>query len=227
MLDASAAMKARAAQGEPAGRAPARRQEAGDGVRPALDPHPGLLRRGHARARRRDPDAHGRRDAARPRRDHRRHRPRAVALRRRDHDPHPRPRPDAGTRRVRHRAGDQRAHQGLASLPDHGRHPHLRGASRADPGRTVAWSGDANNVWRAGSTRRRGSASPSTSRRRRSSRPARRSSPGRRREGGARQRHHRSVRGGGRGRRRSSPIAGSRWATTTTITATISSAPIR
>ena len=49
-----------------------------------------LLRCRHARTRRRDDHADRRGNAARPRRDHRRHRARPVALCRCDHDPHPR-----------------------------------------------------------------------------------------------------------------------------------------
>ncbi len=70
----------------------ARRQDAGDDLRQALDPHPRLLRRRHAPARRRVDHADRPGDAAWPRRDARRHRPRALALRRRHHDPHPRSR---------------------------------------------------------------------------------------------------------------------------------------
>ena len=79
-----------ARQGREAPRAPARRQDAGDDLRPALDAHARLVRCRHARTRRRDDHADRRGDAARPRRDDRRHGARAVALRRRDHDPHPR-----------------------------------------------------------------------------------------------------------------------------------------
>ena len=64
----------------------------------------------------------------------------AIMIRTLDHDDAAR----AG--RVRHRAGDQRPDRPLPSLPGHGRHHDLRGASRPDPGRTVAWTGDANNV---------------------------------------------------------------------------------
>ena len=41
-------------------------------------------------------------------------------------------RPD-GDGALRDRAGDQRPHQAVASLPGDGRHPDLRGASRPDP----------------------------------------------------------------------------------------------
>ena len=85
-------------------------------------------------------------DAARPRRDHRRHRARALALCRRHHDPHARPRRADRARRSRHGAGDQRPDQALASLPGDGRRDDLRGASRLDQRPTVAWTGDANNV---------------------------------------------------------------------------------
>ena len=73
-------------------------------------------------------------DAARPRRDHRRHRARAVALCRCHHDPHARPRAGRRACGIRHRAGDQRPHQALASLPGDGRRDDLRGASRRDQG---------------------------------------------------------------------------------------------
>jgi hypothetical protein len=66
----------------------ARRPDGRADLREALDPHPHLLRRGRAPDGRRDDGALGRRHAARPWRDHRRHRPGAVALRRPDHDPH-------------------------------------------------------------------------------------------------------------------------------------------
>jgi ornithine carbamoyltransferase len=52
MLDASVAMKAKLkAHAKPA--KAARRQDAGDDLREALDPHPGVVRRRHAPARRR------------------------------------------------------------------------------------------------------------------------------------------------------------------------------
>ena len=82
-------------------------------------------------------------DAARPRRDHRRHRARAVALCRRDHDPHPRP---------RRRWSSLRAYatvpviNGLTRLshpvPGDGRRDDLRGAQRPDP-RPAPWPGPA------------------------------------------------------------------------------------
>ena len=112
----------------------ARGQDAGDDLREALDPHPGVVRRRHAPARRRVDHADRRRDAARPRRDHRRHRARAVALCRRHHDPHPQPRCAAGAGRARHRARHQRADAALASLPGDGGPDDLRGASRPDRG---------------------------------------------------------------------------------------------
>ena len=92
MLDASVAMKAKLKAHEKgqAGQA-ARRQDAGDDLREALDPHAGVVRCRHAPARRRIDHADRRGNAARPRRDHRRHRARAVALCRCHHDPHPQP----------------------------------------------------------------------------------------------------------------------------------------
>ena len=75
-----------------------------------------------------------RRDAARPRRDHRRHRARAVALCRRHHDPDPQPRGAARTGRARHRARHQRADAAFASLPGDGGSDDVRGASRPDRG---------------------------------------------------------------------------------------------
>ena len=93
ILDAANAMKAKRTKGEKPTVPSARRQDAGAGVRPAVDPHPRLVRSGDARAGRRDDHAHRRRDAARPRRVDPRHGARAVALRRRDHDPHPRATP--------------------------------------------------------------------------------------------------------------------------------------
>ena len=100
---------------------PARRQDAGDDLRQALDPDAGVVRGGDQAAGRRRRRAQHAGHAARPRRDHRRHRARAVALRRCDHDPHRRHEQAAGAGRARHRAGDQRPHRPLASLPDHGR----------------------------------------------------------------------------------------------------------
>ena len=123
-------MKARAPRRRGAA---ARRQDAGDDLRQAVDPHARLVRRRHAPARRRDHRADRPGNAARPRRDHRRHRARAVALCRCHHDPHPRARHAARARAVRHRAGDQRADAALASLPDHGRRHDLRGARGPDP----------------------------------------------------------------------------------------------
>ncbi len=110
----------------------ARRPRARDDLRQAVDPHARVVRRRHAPARRRDDHADRRRDAARARRDDRRHRARALPLCRCDHDPHPRPRGAARACRTRHRAGDQRPDAAVASLPDHGRPPDLRGASRPD-----------------------------------------------------------------------------------------------
>ena len=133
MIEASRAMKERLKREGALDRQAARRQDAGDDLRPALDPHARLVRRRHAPARRRVDHADRPGDAARPRRDHRRHRARALALRRRDHDPHPRARDAAGARRACDRAGDQRAHPALASLPGAGRRDDLRGASRLDP----------------------------------------------------------------------------------------------
>ena len=71
-------------------RSSARRQDAGDDFRAAVDAHPRLVRSRHAPARRRCHSADRGGDAARPRRDARRHRARAVALCRRHHDPHAR-----------------------------------------------------------------------------------------------------------------------------------------
>jgi ornithine carbamoyltransferase len=45
-----------------------------------------------------------------------------------------------------HRACHQRADRRHASLPDHGGHHDLRGASRPVKGKTFAWTGDGNNV---------------------------------------------------------------------------------
>ena len=56
-------------------------------------------------------DADGQGDAARPRRDDRRHGAGAVALCRCDHDPHARPRDGERACPTRHRAGDQRPDQ--------------------------------------------------------------------------------------------------------------------
>ena len=132
MIEASRAMKAQRQAHRPPPTA-ARRQDARDDLREALDPHAGLLRRRHAPARRRVDHADRPGDAARPRRDHRRHRAGAVALCRRHHDPHARPRRADRARRARDRAGDQRPDAALASLPGDGRRDDVRGASRPDP----------------------------------------------------------------------------------------------
>ena len=106
ILGAAAAMKA-ARAGKPRGRAGCRagagRAGGGAGLREALDADAGQLRRGRAAARRRDDGALGQRDAARPRRDHRRHGAGAVALRRPGDDPHLRPGDAAGAGRPCHR----------------------------------------------------------------------------------------------------------------------------
>ena len=86
-------------------------------------------------------------------------------------------------------------------------------------GRTIAWSGDANNVLASWVHARRGSTSPSTSPPPSNSRRHPPCSPGRSR------RAHASTSPPTPSRRwtvpmPSSPIAGSRWATTTSITAT-------
>ena len=120
----------------------ARRQDAGDDLRQALDAHARLVRCRDAPARRRRHDAHRPGDAARPRRDHRRHRARAVALCRCDHDPHPRPRSAGRACAARDRPGDQRPDAALASLPGDGRCDDLRGASGADQAATP-WPGPA------------------------------------------------------------------------------------
>ena len=86
-------------------------------------------------------------DAARPRRDHRRHRARAVALCRRHRDPHPRPR-GTSLELARHATVPvingltRRSHpcQVMADVMTFEEH---RGPIK---GRTVAWTGDANNV---------------------------------------------------------------------------------
>ena len=65
----------------------------------------------------------------------------AIVIRMLDHDDHARTRPP------RRRAGHQWPDQAVASLPGDGRRPDFRGASRVrSRARTVAWSGDANNV---------------------------------------------------------------------------------
>ena len=125
----------------------ARRQDAGDDLRQALDPHARVVRRRHAPARRRGDHADRRRRcssaAARRIADTARVLSRyvdAIMIRILDHDDGRR----AGA--PRHRAGDQR--------PDRRSHPcqvmadvmtfeEHRGPIR---GRTVAWTGDANNV---------------------------------------------------------------------------------
>ena len=118
-----------AGERSPRGAAAARGQDAGDDFRASLDAHPRFVRRRDARARRRDHRADRRGNAARPRRDDRRHRARALPLRRRDHDPHPRSRRPRGARGACDGAGHQRAHQTIAPLSGDGRHPDLRGAS--------------------------------------------------------------------------------------------------
>ena len=127
------ARRRRRAQGAAEGRRAleaARRQGAGDDLRQAVDAHARLLRRRHAPARRRDDHADRHRDAARPLRNHRRHGQGPVALCRRHHDPHHRPCAAARAHRACLRACHQRADRRHASLPAHGRHHDLRGASR-------------------------------------------------------------------------------------------------
>ena len=51
-----------------------------------------------------------------------------------------------GARRACDRAGDQRAHRQIASLPGHGRHHDLEEHRGAVDKQTVAWVGDGNNV---------------------------------------------------------------------------------
>ena len=97
------------------------RQDHCHDLRQAFDADAGVVRCRHPAARRRVDHADGPGDAARPRRDHRRYRARAVALRRRHHDPDARSRSGAGTGRTRHRSGDQRPDQAVASLPGDGR----------------------------------------------------------------------------------------------------------
>ena len=91
------------------------------------------------------PDRHG--NAARPRRDHRRHRARAVALRRCHHDPHP---------RSRRRSSSSRAHATVPVINGLTKRSHpcqvmadvmtFEEHRGSISGRTVAWTGDANNV---------------------------------------------------------------------------------
>ena len=129
IVDGSIALKRRrAAEGKAAQPKPL----AGRTLAMIFDPDARVLRRRHARARRRNPDADGRRDAARPRRNHRGHGQGLVALRRRHRDPHAGTVAGRGTGAPRQRAGDQRAHQGVASLPGDGRRDDLRGAPRPD-----------------------------------------------------------------------------------------------
>ena len=71
--------------------------------------------------------------------------------RRRHHDPHPRPRGGGRARALRHRAGDQRPHPPLASLPGAGRRDDLRGKARARSA-AAPWPGPAmpTTCWRPG-----------------------------------------------------------------------------
>ncbi len=137
MIDSARAMKT-ARNGRPKGMADDDQPLGGaDGradLRKALDPHAGQLRRRRAADGRADDGAVGQGDAARPRRDHRRHRAGAVALRRPDHDPHVRRGDAAGDGGTRDGAGHQRPDQPHPSLPDHGRRDDLRGTSRPDRG---------------------------------------------------------------------------------------------
>ena len=131
MIDDSRAMKA--ARDARRARRAARRQDAGDDLRQAVDAHARVVRRRHASAWRRSDLADRAGNAARPRRNAGRHRARAVALCRRHHDPHPRSRVGGRARAPRHRAGDQRPDPTLASLPGAGRRHDIRGKARADP----------------------------------------------------------------------------------------------
>ena len=110
----------------------ARRQDPCDDLRQAIDAHPRLLRRRHARARWRAHHADRQGDAAEPRGDRRRYRARAVALRRRHHDPHPRPRTGQGSRRQCVDSRHQRTDPPVASLPGDGRRDDVRGEEGPD-----------------------------------------------------------------------------------------------
>ena len=131
MIDSSRVMKAERERG--GAQSAARWQDAGDDLREAVDAHAGVVRRRHAPARRRGDHADLAGNAARPRRDPRRHRARALALRRRHRDAHPRRRGVGRACAARHRAGDQRPHPPLASLPGARRRHDLRGKARPDP----------------------------------------------------------------------------------------------
>ena len=140
----------------------ARRQDAGDDLREAVDAHARLVRGRHAPARRRrgDPRRATTRSSAAARRSPT---PRAccratvdaIMLR-----TSRRRRSCSSWRDHAHGAGDQRPHRPHASLPADGRRDDVRGASRPDrrhassPGRATA------TTWRPrGSTPRRGSIS--------------------------------------------------------------------
>ena len=125
----------------------ARRQDPGDDLREAVDPHPRVVRGGDAPARRRHDHPQYGGQPARPRRDRRRHGARAVALCRRDHDPHQPRREARRSGALCHRAGDQRPDRLVAPVPDHGRRDDACRKRRGrSPSTVVAWSGDGNNV---------------------------------------------------------------------------------
>ena len=168
-------------------------------------------------------------DAARPRRDHRRHGPGPVALCRRDHDPHPRPRRRCSswpsTPRVPVINGlTKPSHpcQIMADVltfeehrgPDHGPHGRLVGRRQQRAGLL-------------GPRRRAASTSRSTSRRPPELAPAAELLAWARREGARVALDARSARGGRRAPTASSPIAGCRWATRTRAAATTCSSPTR
>ena len=111
----------------------AARPHARDGVREGVDAHPRVVRSGHESAgRHRDqPESHG--HAPVPRRADRGRRARDLADGRRGDDPHVRAVDHRAVRRAFARAGDQRPHQRIPSVPDPGRHLHVHRAPRLDP----------------------------------------------------------------------------------------------
>ena len=113
---------------------PAGRPHAGDDFREKLDSHPAVVRSGHAPARRHgDLSQHARHPTGARRAGGGCGRGHFAHGRHRD-DPHLRAGDHRTLRRALARAGDQRAHQRIPSVPDSGRHLHLHRASRRDPG---------------------------------------------------------------------------------------------
>ena len=110
----------------------AARPHARDGVREGVDAHARVVRGRHEPARRHRDQPQPRRHATLARRADRGRRARDLADGRRRDDPHVRAVDHRALRRAFARAGDQRPHQRIPSVPDPRGHLHVRRASRLD-----------------------------------------------------------------------------------------------